>query len=163
MATIDWAARIIHVPQSDLISLGGNAYELDINAFRLNLKNLEDSDEGMIFPKTHNHNTQVTLSGITLARVVEIINGYTVTFENGNYSVSLVGANSNILDVANLNNVSIRSSNSAGMVVSGSGVTPQDVQDIAYAVAEENLVPHTTPNSLADNLKKTKTLVTANL
>jgi hypothetical protein len=55
---------------------------------------------------------------VTLARVVEIINDYTITFENGTYAVNLAGANSNIGDVVNLNSVSVRSANSAGLVQS---------------------------------------------
>ena len=90
-------------------------YELDIDTFRLTLKNLEDDVEGMPFLHTHNHNTTVAVGGVTLARVVEIINGYTVTFENGSYAVNLVGANSNISDVLNLNSVQVRASNSAGL------------------------------------------------
>ena len=55
---------------------------------------------------------------MTLARTVEIINGYTVTFEDGQYAVNLVGANSNVGDVVNVNQVSVRSANSAGLVTS---------------------------------------------
>jgi hypothetical protein len=90
--------------------------ELNINEFRLNLKDLEDNEEGMAFIDTHNHNTEVLLGGIVYARVVEIINGYSVTFENGAYAVNLIGANSNIGDVINLNQVSVRSSNAAGLI-----------------------------------------------
>lgn len=117
--TINWSTKVINVPQADLTSLGGGEYELDVDWFRLQLKNLEDSEEGMNFPDTHRHNTQVTLGTLVLARVVEIINGYTVTFEDGQYAVNLVGANNNISDVTNVNQVSVRSSNSAGMIVVG--------------------------------------------
>lgn len=90
--------------------------ELDINAFRLTLKNLEDDEAGMSFPATHNHNTEVTVGGVTLARVVELINDYTVTFEDGQYAVNITGANSNIADKVNVNQVSVRAANSAGLV-----------------------------------------------
>ena len=114
--TIQWATKIINVPKNYLTSLGGNLYEMNIDDFRKTLKNLEDDEDGMPFLRTHNHNTQVTVSGITLARVIEIINGYTITFEDGQYAVNIVGANSNIPDVTNINQVSIRAFNSAGMV-----------------------------------------------
>jgi hypothetical protein len=65
---------------------------------------------------THRHNTEVLLGGVTYARVVEIISGYTITFEDGQYAVNLTGANSNIGDVVNVNQVSIRSANSAGLI-----------------------------------------------
>jgi hypothetical protein len=114
--SIDWGTRVIFVPQADLTPLGGNVYELDVDDFRLALKDLEDSEEGMSFPYTHNHNTEITLAGVTYARTIEIVNGYTVTFEDGQYAVNLVGANNNLADVMNVNQVSLRSFNSAGLV-----------------------------------------------
>jgi len=119
--TINWATKVINVPQSYLLSLGGGVYQLDVDDFRLSLKDLEDGEEGMNFVDTHRHNTEVILGGVTLARVVEIINGYTITFEDGQYAVKLVGANNNIADVTNVNQVSVRSNNSAGLVVGGGG------------------------------------------
>jgi hypothetical protein len=116
--SIDWGQRIIHVPKADLVLIQSTPVEilqLNINTFRMWLKDLEDSDEGMAFPDTHRHNTEVTIGGVTLARVVEIINGYTITFEDGQYAVNLVGANSNVADVVNVNQVSVRSANSAGL------------------------------------------------
>lgn len=136
--SIDWPSGVIMVPQADLTPLGGDDYELDLNTFRLALKDLED-DEGMPFPDTHRHNTQVNLGGVLFARLIEIINGYTVTFEDAVYAVSLVGANSNILDVTNLNQVSVRSANSGGLIVheSGtSGLTPTESADLAQAKAD---------------------------
>ena len=138
--SIAWGTKVINVPQSYLTNLGGGIYELDLDQFRLDLKALEDDEEGMPFPDTHRHNTQVTLGGITLARVIEIINGYTVTFEDGQYAVNAVGANSNIADVMNVNQVSLRTFNSAGLitVVSGSGVTEQDKDDIRDRILSDS-------------------------
>lgn len=119
--SVNWATGVISIPKADLTALGGGLYELDLNAFRLALKMLEDDEAGMSFPRTHNHNGEVTVGGVTLARVIEIINGYTITFEDGQYAVRLVGANSNVADVVNVNQVSVRSSNSAGMVSVDSG------------------------------------------
>jgi hypothetical protein len=130
--SVDWGTKVISVPQSYLTLVGGSVYELDVDQFRLDLKDLEDNEAGMSFPDTHHHTAAITLGGVTLAEVVEIINGYTVTFENGSYAVNLVGANNNIGDVTNVNSVSIRSANSAGLVqiISGSGVTEADKDDI---------------------------------
>lgn len=116
MITIDWGSRVITVPQSFLTLISGTSYSLDTNAFHIALKDLEDSEEGIAFPQTHNHNTTVLLGGIEYARIIEFINGYTITFEDGVYSVSLIGSNNNILDVVNLNQVSIRANNSAGLI-----------------------------------------------
>jgi hypothetical protein len=153
--SVDWATKIISVPQSYLTNLGGGLYELDVDVFRLDLKNIEDSEDGMSFLNTHNHNTSVTLSGVTYARTFEIINGYTVTFENGNYTVKCVGANHNISDVKNINSVSLLIGNSSGMVVVQSSVlTAQDKLDIADAVLDELVSDHNVSGSLADELKK---------
>lgn len=86
-----------------------------MDTFRLALKSLEDDEAGMPWPHTHNHNPPVTVGGVTLARVVEILSPYQVEFENGAWAVNLVGANNNVADKAVVNNVSIRASNSAGM------------------------------------------------
>ena len=114
--TIDWANKIINVPQGDLTPLGGTDYALDLDVFRKTLNALQEGEIGIVFDTTHFHTPTITVGGITLARVVEIINDYTVTFENLQYSVNLVGANSNVGDVLNLNQVSVRSANTAGLV-----------------------------------------------
>jgi len=157
MATsINWATKVISVPQADLTSLGGGIYELDVNAFRLELKALEASEDGMPFDTTNSHNGEVTLAGTTYARSIEIINGYTVTFEDGTYTVKCSGANHNIGDVKNVNSVSLIIGNSAGLitVVSGSGVTPADVSSIASAVWEETAADHTTTGTTGKTLIK---------
>lgn len=132
--SIDWPNRIIHVPRNDIPLVQANPTEirtLDINTFRLAIKNLEASEAGMNYPSVISHNTTVVLSGITYARVIEIINGFTVTFEDGPYAVNLTGANSNVGDKVNVNSVSVRSSNSAGMiVVSGSGGSTGSISEI---------------------------------
>lgn len=114
--SIDWGTLVINVPLSYLTLSSGSVYTMDVDQFRLDLKALEATSEGMAFPRTHNHNTTVTLSGITYARTVEIINGYTVTFEPGAYAVVFGGANHNIIDVMNFNGVSALGNNSAGLI-----------------------------------------------
>ena len=117
--TIDWPNKIINVPKSYMTLVQTTPVEvrrLDIDVFRLDLKDLEDDEEGIPYLDTHSHQGPVTVGGVTLARVVEIINGYTVTFEDDQYAVNLIGANSNIADVTNVNQVSVRSANSAGLV-----------------------------------------------
>lgn len=125
MITINWLTRVIDVPKADttlIQSTPTEIRELNINTFRLALKNIED-DDGIAFQTTHTHNPEVTVGGVTLARVVELLAPYTVTFENGQYAVNLVAANSNIGDKVNVNQVSVRSSNSAGLTTPGGGLT----------------------------------------
>lgn len=124
MPTINWSTKVISVLQSELTLVSAGLYELDVNAFRLALKDIEDGDEGMGFPDTHRHNTEVTLSGVTYARTFEIINGYTVAFQNTGtpYRIRCVGANHNLGDVTNFDGgTSLIIGNSAGLVVAGGG------------------------------------------
>jgi hypothetical protein len=137
--SINWATKVISVPQADLISLGAGRYQLDVDAFRLALKDLEDSEDGMGFPDTHRHVTEATLSGATYARQVEIINGYSVEFENGTYQVECVGANHNLGDVKVVNSVSMVIGNSAGLITVSSGSGLSTTQDERLARIEKFL------------------------
>jgi len=137
--SIDWTTFEIYIPQSYLTSLGGTAYQLNVETLRNDLKNIEDSDEGMPFSGTHNRNAPSTLSGVTYAQTFEVISPYTITFQNTGtpYVVSCVGANHNLGDVTNFDGgMSLIIGNSAGLqvVTSGSGVTAQDKTDIINGV-----------------------------
>lgn len=117
--SINHGTRVIFVPREDMVliqSVPTEIRQLDLNSFRLALKDLEDSEEGMAHPTTHNHVAPISVGGVTLARVVELINEHTVTFEDGQYAVNLTGANSNVADKVNVNQVSVRSANSAGLI-----------------------------------------------
>lgn len=142
--TIDWANSIINIPKADLSLIQSDPYELrelDTNWLRGELRDLEDDEEGRPWPRTHDHNADVTVGGITLADVLIILPPYTITFEDGQYGVLLSGTNNNIVDRRNFNQVSVLSQNSAGLIVviSGSGVTEQDKLDIADAVWDKEL------------------------
>lgn len=137
--SINHATRVITIPQADLTPVGPGLYELDVNALRLELKDHEDSEAHMALPDTHRHNTEVSLGGVTLARTVEIINGYTITFEDGQYAVRAVGANHNIADVMNVNQVSLRTNNSAGLIVASDADSTTMVTAILAATIETGL------------------------
>lgn len=138
--TINWATLVIFVPQADLSFIGGSVWGMDVDAFRLTLKNIEAAREGMAFLDTHRHNTEVVLSGITFARTFEIINGYTVEFEDGNYSVSASGANHNIADVKVVNQVSLIVNNSAGLIQANIDKVFQSLEDLRGAHSATNNV-----------------------
>jgi hypothetical protein len=129
--TVDYSTKIISVPQSYLTLVSGTLYELDTNQFRLDLADIQDSEAGMWADTMYTHNTEVTVAGTTFARTIEIINGYSVEFENGAYTVRLAGSNNNIFDVENgilvQNSVQIIAQNSAGLVVTSS-ITPSQQQ-----------------------------------
>jgi len=158
MISIDWATQIISIPKSDLTliqSFPTEIRELNLNNFRLTLKDIEDNVDGIVNLRTHNHNTEVSLGGIVYARIIEIINGYTITFEDGQYAVNLVGANSNVGDVVNVNQVSVRSANSAGLISNqaieyssfNGGVTVKKDSGITGTV-----FPKGTPQAPVDNI-----------
>jgi len=142
--SINWITKIITIPKADMALIQTDPFEireLDLDEFRLSLKSIEESEEGMPYLDTHRHNTEVVLGGITLARVIEIINGYSVVFEDGKYAVNAIGGNSNLADVLNLNQVSLRSFNSAGLqVVSvGSGLTQEEHSKLMGTADETSL------------------------
>ncbi len=120
--TINWATKVISVPRADMPLIQSTPTEirgLDVDDFRMELKDIEDNVEGQPFPDTHRHNAEVTLGGLTLSRVVEILDPYSITFEDGQYAVNLSGANNNVADKTNVNQVSVRSNNSAGLISIG--------------------------------------------
>lgn len=154
--TINWSTKVIDVPKADLtlIQASPEVRELDLNWFRLMLKALEETVAGMPYLDTHTHNTEVTLSGLTYARIVEIINGYTVEFEDGQYSINCVGANHNVSDVKVANSVSLIVNNAAGLINNaqieyasfGDGVTVDEVNGTAGSI-----FPIGTPSQPSNN------------
>ena len=115
---------VITVPKADLTlvqSTPTEIYNLNVNTFRLWLKDWEDNgyennNSGITFYVTHIHYPEVQLGGLTFARVVNILDPYTITFEDGQYAVNIIGGNSNIGDKTNVNQVSVRPQNSAGLI-----------------------------------------------
>ena len=121
--TIDWPNKVISVPQADLTLVSGTIYTMNTETyFRTNLMALADDEAGIVWPTPYRHSTEVTVAGVTYARVIEIINGYTVQFTpDSQWTVTLEGSNNNIFDVENgvlvQNQVQVIPTNSAGLVV----------------------------------------------
>jgi len=119
--SLDPATKVITIPQADLTLVSGTLYELDTNQFRLDVGVLLASQTYVWMDYAFSHNTEVTVAGTTFARIIEFINGFSIEFENGTYSVRLAGSNNNIFDVENgilvQNGVQVISQNSAGLVV----------------------------------------------
>lgn len=119
---VDQLTKVITVPKADttLVDAGPpevRSYDVFEKLWK-ELKAYEDDEEGIVFDDTQRHVTASTLGGVSFAHQVEIVNGYTVTFEAGAYRVNLFGANHNVLDVANFNTVQLASANSAGLISS---------------------------------------------
>jgi len=136
--SIDWITGEITVPKADttLIQASPEIRALDTEQFWIDLKDLEATADGMPWPDTQENFPSYTIQGIVYAQAYRIINPYFVTFEDGQYAVTLDGTNNNILEVSTQNQVRLSSSNSAGLqvVTSGSGVTQQDKDDIENQV-----------------------------
>ncbi len=150
--SVDWTNKIFFVPQGDLLLITGTLYEMDTEVdFRQAVNAIMAGEEGIIFNDPIDHNTQYTVAGVTYARKVEVINGYSLTFTpDSQWSVRLAGSNNNLFDiengVLNQNQVQVIAQNSAGLqvVTVGSGVTEQDKLDIADAVWDEAKAGHLT-------------------
>lgn len=133
----DYATLTITVPQSDLTLVSGTLYDLDTKVFKETVADEQDSDRGIPFVNAISHNTEVTVAGTTFARTIELINGWSLTFEDlPNYTVRLVGSNNNLFDVANgilnQNQVQVISTNSAGLITvdtGGTALTAQQTRD----------------------------------
>jgi hypothetical protein len=133
--SLDPATKVITIPQADLTPVSGTLYELDTNQFRLDVGVLLASEPYIWMDYAFRHNTAVTVAGTTFARTIEFINGFSIEFEDGAYSVRLAGSNNNIFDVENgilvQNGVQVISQNSAGLVqVSGTVDTDKIVQTV---------------------------------
>ena len=131
--TVDYATKIISVLQADLTFISGTLYELDTDAFRLELADIQDSETGIWADTMFTHNTEVIVAGTPFARTIEIINGYSIEFENLSYSVRLAGSNNNFFDVENgilvQNLVQVIAQNSAGLVAPKTLPTQQEIRD----------------------------------
>ncbi len=145
--SVDPATSVISIPKADLTLITGTLFEHDTEAFRLELIDFEDSELGIVQPRTHTHNTQVTIVGVTYARFIEMLSPYSVEYEDGAYSVRLAGSNNNLFDVENgilvQNTVQLIAQNSAGLivVVSGSGLSVAQDDKLDEIWAERNLDP----------------------
>ena len=116
--SIDYLTSIIFVPRADLLlvqSVPSFVYQLNMEGFYREVADLQDDEAGSPYLTAAVNTAPVSVGGVLLARVIQIINGYSVEFEDGQYAVNLSGANTNLQDVAVVNQVSIRPNNSAGL------------------------------------------------
>jgi len=155
--SVTWNSKVVNIPLTDLISVGAGEYNLDLEDFHDEIRRLEwEFNEGLFAEQILDYTKPKTISGTTLAGVVEIVNGYTFVFPIGALAVNLVGANTNLgeLQITPANGVSIRPQNSAGntITISGSGVTEQDKLDIADRVWDEQTSEHVQSGSMGKEL-----------
>ena len=143
MAYVDWTTRIIYIDQSELTEItAGSVYGLDVDWLFQTIHDLQDDAEGMANPDIMRHALSNTLSGITYAQAVEIINGYRIQFTgpaspNDHYAVVLTGGNNNVADVFIPNPVSVISNNSAGLAeAAGADAVWDEVLESGFSARE---------------------------
>lgn len=140
---VDWIAREVFVPVEDLTLVSGTHYSLDMWAFLVELRRLENSfSEGLWAAQMVIHdNTRVDFAGADYAPFDDIINGYDIIFDPAVSRVDLLGSNNNVVDVMIANGVSVVPSNSAGLqrVSSGSGLN-QEEHDKLLGLPQEGVI-----------------------
>jgi len=131
--SVNWGTKVITIPKADTVFVSDppDVRSLNVNTLWANLIDIQDDEAGISFLDIVRNTPPLTVAGVTLARVVEIINGYTITFENGPWAVNIIGGNSNLADVVNKNQVSVNTGNSAGFIQgAGSGLTAAQATDL---------------------------------
>ena len=115
--SVDWIARNITIPVSDLTLVSGTRYQLNLENFLYECRRLEwVPGEGLWAPHILEHsNTRTDFAGANYAAFDEVVNGYTITIGPGPTRVDLVGSNNNIADVITNTNIILTSANSAGL------------------------------------------------
>lgn len=111
---MDWSNKVINIPKSGLKSLTTNIATreirlLDVEILWRDLAALNANLEGIVFEIMYDNTPPYNAQGINQQyRRLKIISGYTVTFENGDYTVDIANGVSNILEIVNKNKVIVR-------------------------------------------------------
>lgn len=122
--TVDWQNKI--VDSSGSIT--------DVVAIRAEIRALEESDEGILYPPIMTYK-ELSLSGGAVFPAIDFINGYQLRFPNpGNYTISGGNFNATIIPVSG---VFIERSSSSSYAVTSVGGNGPTAQDIAVAVRNE--------------------------
>jgi len=121
--SVDWVAKNISIPTSDLTPVSGTRYKLLMSEFLIEIRRLESAfTEGLWAPQVIDHsNTRIDFAGIDFAPFDEVINGYVIQITGIATRVDLIGSNNNIIDVLIATGVSVVPSNSAGLIVKEGG------------------------------------------
>lgn len=135
--SIDPATRVITIPKSDLTPVSGTLYVLNTESFRNAMNALLDDEDYIWMPDWAIRNKPVEVGGVTLAQTIQMINGYSITFDDSGgtdaYSVRLEGSNNNLFDIQNgilnQNLVQVIPTNSAGLTYS------KQVEDTSFTDA----------------------------
>jgi len=140
--TADFNGRIIH----------SDASITDMVLFHGELRNIEESATGILYPVIHTYK-EVPLGG-SIFPALAFINGWTLQFPAGNFVVKGGNLNATINPVAGCFVDRTQSAAYAVTAVGGSGLSQNDINAVRDSVLDTLLSEHTTPGSLADTLKQ---------
>jgi len=137
----------IRVPRADmtLVQPSPEVRSIDVNTLRGDVGALFASIEGGPYVIPFIHNGEIIIAGVTYARSIQFL--YAVEFEDGQYEVRPFGGNHNLLDVHVINQVSISSNNSAGLIRATTAET-------AAAVWDEPVASHVVSGSMGDQQRR---------
>lgn len=158
--TLDPATKVFTINQADLTLVTGTLYSADTNALRKEMMSLLASEAYIWMPDSFNHNTEVVVAGVTYARTLSTLNGYSYTFApDTQWSVRLEGSNNDFWDIEagnlNQNQVQVIPTNSAGLVINqGQSIGQGDLDNIADAVWNEPLAGHAVSGTFGEWVQK---------
>lgn len=147
--SVDWTTLTFIVPQGDLTLVSGTLYEMDTeNYFRQQVNAIMASEEGIVFEDPLNHFTETVIAGVTYARLIEMINGYSVRFSpDSQWSVIYNGSNNNLFDVEagilEQNQVQVIPQNSAGLIRESGN--PRKGVAYSFSIAMAQALDHVSP------------------
>ncbi len=113
--TVDWSVTpwLITIPKSDLTLDIGTKYTLTVDTFWQLLRDFSDSAEAIPRPILYLR-IPATASTPSITEIDE--DYYDLQFEDGLYSVNIIGGNTNIRDVEIKNQVSVNTNNTTGFI-----------------------------------------------
>jgi hypothetical protein len=140
--SINWLTKVITIPLSDLILVGGSNYTLNVDFAHDEIRRLEwEFNEGLWAEHAIEYINSYTLSGLVYSPVIQMVNGYMWEVASTNINIGLVGSNSNFLDTfIPGNGISVLANNSAGKIYEGAsgGLTPE--QDATLSQIDTNVI-----------------------
>jgi len=138
--SINWLTKVVTVPLSDLTLISGTSYSMNVDFAHDEIRRLEwEFADGLWAEHAIEYINSQVLSGLVYSPIVKMVNGYTWFVDTTDIVVSLLGSNTNFLDtfIPGLG-VSVLANNSAGKIISGSGLSPE--QDATLTAIDDNVI-----------------------
>lgn len=120
--TVDYANKIVLM----------DASITDIPVFHEALRDAESTETGMLYPTIHTYK-QVDLGGGSVFPAVDFINGWTLQFPVGNYTIAGGNLNATINPIAGCYVKQTQSAAYAVTATGGSGFTLEQIADAVWA------------------------------